>query len=476
MHEGYPLQTAETTSAEPLACQSRVGGAANHWFRHLRPVIVGVAGNRSRLLLKWPAAMAEPAGQPLTPLLCPSCEGPVPLADGAKTPCPYCGARVEIPETYRALRAAQVERSRELTRARELFAVLGKPPALLYRSLAGWFSPVSLAVGMFPASFLIGVAIFYGGLWGVSWVVPYNLLDVTSETAGLWGSVGIGLAFVWSGALLGVAGTRRALALGPLQAALAARPSERAGGSACCRHCGAPLTYGPADLGVRCGFCECDNLLRIPERWVRRARRDNVQVGKAIESVDAAWLAEQQRLSRFRRLMALALTVPTGLSLLAFSTGGTNEATFSWQVASRGEGTVLVETARRSGQLWYSEERPVPVRNGHVELDAVTTQPYCAVELCRVYVRLPAHRGETWQVGCTPADAPLFVEAHRGYARVSALGDHDWPASYGTRVASGRCGDGLTLDVSRTGWHLVVVQMPGDELDEPVHLSLTRVK
>jgi hypothetical protein len=145
----------------------------------------------------------------LTPLLCPACRAPTPLADGLETTCLFCGAAVPIPPDYQALHAARVEFTAQASRAKALFAVLGKPPALLYRSLAGWFSPVALAIGMFPFSFIVGVVLVYGALWLASWVVPINLVDVVPPGLGFWGSVGAGLVFVWSGTLLGVAGTRR---------------------------------------------------------------------------------------------------------------------------------------------------------------------------------------------------------------------------------------------------------------------------
>lgn len=399
----------------------------------------------------------------LTPLTCPKCTGPCPLADAAETPCPFCGERVAIPAEYRALLAAERAHAAEATKARSLYEVLGRPPRWLYRFLAGWFSPGSLAVGMFPASFLFGIAIVYGALWLLSFVLPVNLLDVMPEQPGLWAAVITGLVFVWTGALVGVAGTRRALALGALQAALAAKPPEREGGVASCRLCGAPLTYGPADLGVRCAYCRTDNLLQIPPAWVRRVERLKATVDKAIESVEAALEQELARLRRYRRGMALGLAVPSVLSLLMFSQELNRPSPArGWALATQGDGHVFAVTAEhdvKKSELWYSTTKPVPLDGGAASLELQTTGPYCGAGFCRVDVQLAAHRGERWQVQCTPADAAVSVEVHDGYANVTESWQREWPGRFGPTVASGRCGEGVTVEVTRTGWHLVVVQL-----------------
>ena len=302
----------------------------------------------------------------LSPLQCPACHAAVPLVDTEQTVCPFCGHSSATPPEYRALRAAEIEHARGALRAQALFAALGKPPRLVYRMLAGWFSPGALMVGMFPAAPIIGVGLVYVTLWAVQVVIPINLLDLIPENAASWASVFTGLIFVWIGALVGVAGTRRALALGPLQAALAAQPPDRPGGNANCRLCGAPLTYGPADLGVRCAFCHGDNLLQIPPQWAKRLADANLQVDKAIDSVESRWSEELDRLVRFRRRVSLGLLAPTALFLWVFShvLRPRPELPASWSAVTRGESKVLLVTAVRRGTLWYSETTPAELRGG----------------------------------------------------------------------------------------------------------------
>jgi len=46
------------------------------------------------------------------------------------------------------------------------------------------------------------------------------------------------------------------------QAALAAGPPERAGGSPTCRHCGAPLAVEAQALAATCGYCGTDSVVQ----------------------------------------------------------------------------------------------------------------------------------------------------------------------------------------------------------------------
>ena len=411
----------------------------------------------------------------LTPFQCPACHAAVPLVDTEQAVCPFCGQDFETPPEYLALRAAEIEHARAAARAQALFAVLGKPPRLLYRTLAGWFGPGALMLGMFPASFVVGVGLVYGTLWAVQLVIPINLLDVVPETEGDWASVFSGLVFVWTGALVGVAGTQRALVLGPLQSALAAQPPDRPGGGANCRLCGAPLTYGPTDLGVRCAFCHGDNLLQIPPRWAKGLADANLQVGKAIESVESAWSGELARLVRFRRNVGLGLLAATAFFLWAFSgvLGGHRELPGSWQAMTRGEGKVLLVTAVRHGEFWYSESTPAELHGGVAELTLRTTGPYCSDALCRVYVNLPGRRGETWSMTCSPGGAPLHVAVHSGSAHVLQAWERGWPGEYGPTVAQGNCAQGVKFATARTGWHLVGIDLPG-RIDMPLHITLRR--
>jgi len=113
------------------------------------------------------------------------------------------------------------------------------------------------------------------------------------------------------------------------------------------------------------------------------------------------------------------------------------------------------------------------LKDGAVELDLLTSGPYCNDSLCRVLVRVPGRRGEKWSVKCTPAGAPVSVEAHWGYRRPVESWEHGFPGTYGPHVADGRC-EGLSFEVTRTGWQLIAVTMPGGQTQAPVQLRLKR--
>lgn len=407
----------------------------------------------------------------LTPLLCGACRGPVPLVDADRTPCPFCGAVVELSPAYRALVTGQRALERSASRA-ESWRALGRPPSPLLRFFATAFSPVSLFFFTFVASPLIGLALTLGAVLLLGALVHVQLFEVFADFPWDWAFVLVGYVFVWAGALLGVAGTRRALALGPLQAALAAKAPEREGGVATCRQCGAPLSYGPRDLGVRCAYCETDNLLTIPASWVARMRARVTASERALEDVARAWVVERARLSAFRLKLVAGLTVATVVMTLMFVAqfkaplnplvpGGVG----TWS-SLRAEHGARLHTARRQGQQWYSEVRIV---SGDVA--ALTSQPWCGQGRCLVVVDVPTRRGEAWRAQCSPAEARLFVTT-AGPSRPPEAWERDWPGTYATSpLASGTCA-GVTFTAEWTGFQRVVVELQGEAVERPVSLQL----
>ena len=73
-----------------------------------------------------------------------------------------------------------------------------------------------------------------------------------------------------------------------LQARLAAKPPEEAGGTSSCRRCGAPLDVNPGALATRCAYCGADNLLTVPHAYAKKKKDEaselDVEVRAAVET------------------------------------------------------------------------------------------------------------------------------------------------------------------------------------------------
>jgi hypothetical protein len=283
----------------------------------------------------------------LKPLACAKCGGPVPLGEADRVPCPYCDAEVEIPAEHRALRRAAKKRADAEAALGEIYARVGKPPGLVLRAWGSAVGGAVIALGKAATVFLwiwwkileftfeaaksaddikwvllvlaIPFAAAFGLLGGVAWCV---------RAAG--GRLGVDLIDVWSVpyAFLAVAAGVYVLAAAPLalfrygesfarvrqriQASLAAAPPRTPGGPALCRQCGAALTVGVGELGVRCAYCRSDNLVALPARWVRRVRdkaKTFYKDARAADSEEKRTRAEAWQKARAIAIGGLALPV-----------------------------------------------------------------------------------------------------------------------------------------------------------------------
>jgi len=260
--------------------------------------------------------MASPAVA-LQPLTCPRCAGPVPLGDADVVPCPYCHGEVPVPAPHRALERAQEALTRDRADAERLYRRLGRAPP---RALALFRFFDSPWFWMFGAGFWIvaGLVLFvFATPWvgaAVFHVNTYDLLTEKQESAisigGTFGSILLGLLLAgWS--------RKRSVSRMGLQVALAAAPPRSAGGPARCRRCGAALAVAKGTLGVRCPYCQADNLVAIPPAWIAATRH----LDRSISSeANAALVAEADarrslRWSLFWRLLIglVLLSLPLGL-------------------------------------------------------------------------------------------------------------------------------------------------------------------
>ena len=220
----------------------------------------------------------------LEPLRCPKCSAPVPLGSGDVATCSFCSEQVPLPEPYRQLRDAERARTTDRAQAEALYRKLGKPS----HALDLWVSLMSISSGavlmlayvlmsisavlMLLAGFALELFLHFGA--------PVLGIDLIDRFGG--GTVYLGFAIgvvvfvllpIWLKGYLDTAGEIRKA----LQANLAAHAPQRPGWASTCRSCGAALDVAPGALGVRCAYCQTDNLVAIPAAVVKAAgvRQDN---------------------------------------------------------------------------------------------------------------------------------------------------------------------------------------------------------
>jgi LSD1 subclass zinc finger protein len=263
-----------------------------------------MAGGRKKALARAAqlAANVEPHEKPaVAPLLCPACSAPVPLGDGDVATCSFCQAKVPLPPEYRAIRDAEQQRTTDRDAAEKLYRELGSPPS---RALRRWASFVEMTAGvmggvitvllMISAVFLLfaGFALEFllhwcAGLFGIDLIDRFG--GGTVYAAFVIIVVGFGLFPTWLLRYLdSLAEIKRTL-----QVSLAARPPEKPGFPSTCRGCGAALDVPPGAFGVRCAYCQSDNIVSLQPGWISSRRTTQATFHKSI--ITAVELANKIR-------------------------------------------------------------------------------------------------------------------------------------------------------------------------------------
>lgn len=405
------------------------------------------------------APAVAPTPLKVEPLVCGQCDGPVPIVDEAETTCPYCRSVVAIPPEHHALRQATHASEADLAEAQAQYAKLGAPPGPLLRA---WSGAADGALSFLGAALRVFLKIWVGllqivfealkniddlrillvvlalpliALYGVLWatgmalrlMAPVFGVDVIDRLTITGGFLVLGcvlyVLFPIPIALRNYAdawaGVRRRL-----QTCLAARPPRVAGGPALCRRCGAALVVPQRALGVRCVYCQADNLVAMPARWVADVERASAdlheQVSTALEEE-----AETRRSARRGAVGLLGITL-----LLPGLTAGLGAA---------------------MGKFGHFEHRP-----GFVE------------ELAGVRALLPHECGEPRDALCQPSrDVALrrgetLVIVHREDARPDPLSMRRLGLGGGAplRFAGGDVGGGTSVyrasfTAPVTGWYVL---------------------
>lgn len=219
----------------------------------------------------------------IKPLRCNSCNGQVPLLRKPKVVCPYCGDTKVIPNAYLEALASRTSFAHRKKQAEELFAKLGTPPNKYEQAFAELDEKMLLISFVLSLGAILGIVqmiIFYPLDWFYASFKGLNMMDVISP----WTPTMISTFATFCLSVVPFAylywARRKVLTLNHLKIALAAKPPEKAGGPTTCRSCGCPFDVPPNTPGITCPYCQTDNLLNVPEDWLKGTRDTSIRVGK----------------------------------------------------------------------------------------------------------------------------------------------------------------------------------------------------
>jgi hypothetical protein len=277
---------------------------------------------------------------------------------------------------------------------------------------------------------------------------------------------------MWLTAFMGVVGKRRALALGSLQLAAAARAPEREGGQCTCRRCGAPLAYGPRDLGVRCAYCATDNLLHIPEGWLRQMKGRVAALTKEFTSLEAEWAVQRKELARHRRRVVLMLSALTAFfsAMVFLQERAAYRREWPWR-RMRDEHVAIVYGQELTSRGITVTLEPWPLPSSWSIVQATTHDVFCSARtgFCRVYLELAVVRDERWLVSCTAPGGEVEVGPAQG--DVPMADGSRWASTNGLRLANGAC-ENFGFTASSTGLYRLTFTLPGAEVGRAFGLNL----
>jgi DNA-directed RNA polymerase subunit RPC12/RpoP len=233
-----------------------------------------------------------------------------------------------------------------------------------------------------------------------------RMQDVMGDGAAMLIQLAVMFAIGLGGLLVGVAGRRRAVERGKLQAALAAKPPSRPGGPARCRRCDAPLEVKPSDLGVRCLYCRSDNLVAMPEPWVKRLRGGTEEIAREIEVAAAAWLKEEARKRRDLRwqLVFVAVAAALVLGIGAFAVGKSEEG---WPPSWRAANAQAVVYYKTSGGATSVDQERLPAKGACVERKVAWKPKQCVEGGCTLALYAALKHGEGLKISSSEAGATV---------------------------------------------------------------------
>ena len=288
----------------------------------------------------------------------------------------------------------------------------------------------------------------------------------------LW-ALGFVVVALLTGVALGVYGRKSVVAIGSLQAALAARAPLHPGGPAICRSCGGPLRVQPDDIGVRCLYCKADNLVALPPKLLERFQHG---IRIAEHQVEAAH-AQMQDEARARKKQAFGRVALLGV-VLAVWFGGT------WiRVENRRAATPLLDVYPPSWLAYVTDPRPVLRRPTDLKtkawLDRVEKAPMpagcqgpaptyapdsCANGACVTVLYAALQKGDQVRLrnfGGRPVQAELSW--HRIAGLPKTLGEPFGTVSGGASIEPGGT---AILPATWYSWHELRLTAPGARAGE----------
>lgn len=392
-----------------------------------------------------------------------------------------------MPRAHRDASRACAENDALRVHLEDLARTVGREPGVVLRFCAETFGPIAL-VGVLPGSACFGVLAVdaMGSLFAR--VLPWNPMDVMNDTTGLWASVWMGIVLVWLGALVGVLGRRRAIAVGGLQASLAAKPPASPSGPCTCRLCGAALAVKDGDLAVSCTYCRAQNLVAIPARWVSAMRKHARTLGATIEEVRAAAQGERTRLVRYGTRLFVGLFFGTLLSLLMFANtihagdGSIERAPRDYVAHRRAHPPRWLERGRRlQNDGWeYSLDTLHPLASSCADdrVDSLVAAPSaCDDAGCSFFAYVALERGESVDVCPTEIPEETTVEARSHEGSHWSMDEHratERDPDFGPVRARGSLHTGRALRVRAPtdAFYRLLVRVPGARPNEGVPLRL----
>ena len=249
--------------------------------------------------------------------MCPKCGAAVPLGDGELAHCAYCATDVPIPSDYIALRADANTRGRDRDQLERLYVTASRVPTAFLRGLAamgrgvliggmcvGALIIVATVIGVIVREqdlmtalisallmFVLAIPAFLETMLHLVTATSYDLVDGFGPFAGVLPGVVVWLLVA---APLQISRTARTIVgeIFALRHRLAAGKPVQPGGPATCRGCGAALDVSPGALGVRCTYCQTDNLVAVPGVAAAADHRETSELHRDIEQVVASHTRE----------------------------------------------------------------------------------------------------------------------------------------------------------------------------------------
>jgi phage FluMu protein Com len=220
----------------------------------------------------------------IKPLRCSNCNGQIPLLRKPEIKCPYCLKINKIPTRYLEALASRESFERRQRQAKQLIEKLGKPPTTFECLISELNEKAFLASFVCSLGVILGLVqmlIFYPLDWFYSGFYNINMSDViSSATPALISTIASFFLAIIPFAFLYYF-RRKVLSLKHLKVALAARSPQKSGGPSTCRFCGGPFEVAPDAVGITCPYCQTDNLLHVPDEWLRETRDTSIKVGKS---------------------------------------------------------------------------------------------------------------------------------------------------------------------------------------------------